>query len=395
MDPELFKQLDETIKSAVDSVMEQHLKAAVGPMVASETKAIVEKMRLEKALYGKDVSGLSDDQKVVFAKTVKAVAFGKTKSDEAIISEQDERGGYLISTEVANAILRIAYSVGLVISQATPWPMGTDEKDIPAYSGAALEGEFLGVDAAGSATGITFDQVRLVVKKWQLAFAIGNDVLADANVDLANWLLALGAEALANRVDKEALVGTGKPFVGVMNHPKVATYTLAATKTGFDKFDPIADAANVEAQIEESVLDGSCYVMHRTVWAKIRAAKDTAGNFILPFAGVMQSPAMAAFSGQIGGRKPVGELNGYPVFTCRHMPAFSASAVSTPFMIFGNLKAIAFGDKGEMTVDEYRSGSFGGKEIALADQRALVYRRRFATTVGLPGAFVIVKTAAS
>ncbi|MBP7804695.1 MAG: phage major capsid protein, partial [Candidatus Pacebacteria bacterium] len=96
-----------------------------------------------------------------------------------------------------------------------------------------------------------------------------------------------------------------------------------------------------------------------------------------------------------GGIRPAGEMAGFPVYTSRHMPGIAASAVSTKFIIFGNMKALAFGDKGEMTVSQHESGTFGGKEIALADQRALVLKKRVALTVALGAAFVVVKTAAS
>ena len=59
------------------------------------------------------------------------------------------------------------------------------------------------------------------------------------------------------------------------------------------------------------------------------------------------------------------------------------------------MKATAFGDKGEMEVAQFESGSFGGKEVALADQRGIVYRHRHAFTIVLPQAFVVVKTSAS
>ena len=63
---------------------------------------------------------------------------------------------------------------------------------------------------------------------------------------------------------------------------------------------------------------------------------------------------------------PDGEILGYPVHTSLHCPANSATAVSTKFIIFGNLSAIAFGDKGGFAVEDFRSGNFGGKEIANA-----------------------------
>jgi hypothetical protein len=74
--------------------------------------------------------------------------------------------------------------------------------------------------------------------------------------------------------------------------------------------------------------------------------------------------------------KPAGTILGYPVYTNRWMPAVGASSVngfsdaaSNLCVIFGNMRSMAFGDKGKMEVDQFTSGSFGGKEIALADAR--------------------------
>jgi hypothetical protein len=63
--------------------------------------------------------------------------------------------------------------------------------------------------------------------------------------------------------------------------------------------------------------------------------------------------------------------------------------------VFGNMSAFAFGDRGEMRVGQFESGSFGGKEIALADQRGIVYKHRHALSLVLPRAMVVIKTAAS
>ena len=394
MDEKQLEAIKSQLQTVVDDVMEKRLGDAISPLVAKETRAIVEKLQLERSLFGHDRTGMNEDQKSAFVEVVKAAAGIKTKANEALIGEQDSRGGYLVSKEVENAILRIAASVGLIMSQAQKWPMGTDEKGIPNYTGAFLEGEFLGFDAAGGITGVNFGQANLIVKKWQLAFVVGNDLLADADVQLADWLLALGGEALANMVDKQGFVGTGTPFIGVLNHADVTVYTLPTGHDTFAEFDVVVDAADTIANLEESVLEGSAWYMNRTVWAKLRTQKDSAGNFILPQAGAASAQVLTN-NPTGGGIRPAGELAGFPVYTTRHLPGIAASAVSTKFIIFGNMKALAFGDKGEMTVSQHESGTFGGKEIALADQRALVLKKRVALTVALGAAFVVVKTAAS
>lgn len=393
------KNIKEAIEKGFDSVMESKLAPLVGAMAAAETKRVVEELRKERALFGTDKTGLTDKQKADFSDAARAIAFNKnvnTKANEALIEEQDGRGGFLVSRDVANAIMRIAASVGVIMSQAQKWTLNTDELGIPNYTGAFLEGEYLGVDAAGSTTGITFGQALLIAKKWQLAFVVGNDLIADASVNLADWLLAIGGEALANKIDKMGTIGTA-PFVGIMSDTDVPTYTLPTGETTYAKFDPLVDASNVAGQLEESVLDGAAWYMHRTVWAAIRAKVTAGGIPLLPFGGVA-SPATLQNNPTGGGVKPVGEMLGYPVYTIRHLPATSVgSQTSTAFMIFGNMKAFAFGDRGEMRIAQYESGVFGSdnKEIALKDQRALVYKHRHALVNTLPKAFVTVTTSAS
>ncbi len=396
MDPKVLEQFQSTIAKTFDEIMEQKLKTVVGDLVAAETKKVVETLRMERMVFGQDRTGLSDEQKTEFTAQVKAIARGgfRPKGTEALIGEQDNRVGFLVPTEVANAVVRIAASVGVVMSQAQKWGMTSDELDIPAYTGAFLEGEYLGVDVAGAVTGLTFIQARLIIKKWQLAFVVGNDLLADTPVQLADWLLALGGESLANMVDKQAFKGTGNPFVGILENADVNVHTMPTGKETFAEFD-LDEASDVIGTVEESTLDGAAFYLEKSVWAKMRVKKDTAGNYVLPQLGSPTTVLLDNYKGLIGGARPVGEIIGYPVFSVRHLPANSATAVSTKFGVFGNLKALAYGDKGELRVAQFASGSFGGKEVALADQTGLVYKHRHALVLTLPKALVAIKTAAS
>jgi len=401
------QQLEETFKSTMDAMLGEKLTKLVGAQVAETVKSVVEKMRIDAVVSGKDVSGLTEKAKKDFAEVAIAMARKMTvdtKANEALIEQQDNRGGYLVSVEVADAILRIAASVGTVISQAQRWTMKTDELGIPNYTGSYLTGAYLGVDTAGTVTGLTFGQALLVAKRWQLAFAIGNDLLADASVNLANWLLAIAGESLANMIDQQGLVGTGAPFMGILNNSAVPTYALGTGKTKFsntnattpDGFEVLVDGSAMIAQLEESILDGAAFYCHRTVWAAWRVQKDTAGNYILPYAAWAPETLTQIKAG--GPIKPAGYILGYPVYTNRWMPTLptgNVATISTQFAIFGNMEAMAFGDKGEMRVEQFMSGAFGGKEIALADQQAIVYKHRHALVLALPKAFVNAVTPAA
>ena len=412
MKPEDFQKV---LDKGFNDLFESKIMPLIGKESASAAKSAVESMKAERYIYGRDISGLSEKTKKDFVAVAQAaVGFDgvSLKANEALIEEQDNRGGYLVSRDVADAIMRIAASVGTIMNQCQKWPMKTDELGVPNYTGAFLTGAYLGVDVPGVVTGLTFGQAVLIAKKWQLAFVVGNDLLADASVQLADWLLALAGEALANMIDQQGFIGTGAPFVGVLNFPTAAVGSYPANTTGqyfagnsstsgkttFASWDVLVDSSNLIGQQEESVLDGSAFYMHRTVWASLRVQKDTAGNFILPLAGI---PSIAGLASPLevnplgGPIRPAGQILGFPVYTNRWMPALSATAVNTPFIIFGNFKAAGFGDKGEMRVEQYNSGAFGGKEIALADQRGIVYKHRHAFSIVLPGAFQVGYTSAS
>ena len=390
------EEILEGIKSSVDEAVQANLKTVVGTEVSESVKKTVEAIRLEGKLFGYDRTGLNADQKKGLVHAMKAVAFGSHKANEAIIGEIDSRGGYLMPVEVADAIVRISRSVGLVAAKASQWTMTSNQMSIPAYTGSVLTGEFLGIDAAGSVTALTFKEATLIARKWQLAFAVGNDLLEASPVELADWLLALAGEARANMLDKQALAGTGAPFVGALYHPDATTFTLAAGKNTFAEYDVIDDSSEAIGNLEESLLGDAGFVFSRTVWASLRVQKDDNNQYLLGVGGMSQSSQLVVNDPKSeAGPQPVGSILGYPVYTNRNLPALSASAASTNFGLFLNFKCLGFGTLRDMRLEQFASGSFGGKEIALADQKAMVFKEQVAVTVTLPEGIVQIKTNAA
>lgn len=385
------KTLMDEIKSHIDDVVENKLKPVVGAEAAASARKIVEEMRLERAQFGYDRTGMTTEQKKNFAQVAKAIAFGSTKANEALVSEIDSRGGYLLPTEVASAIERIARSVGLAMSQVMKWTMNSDKLDIPAYTGAALTGAYLGVNTAGTPTALSFKSASLIAQKWQLAFVVGNDLLEDSPVSLTDWLLSLAGESLANMVDKQVFTGAGDPFTGILNSGDVTTRELPSGENTFAEYRVIEDSALAIGDVEESTLDGAGFYMSRTVWSSLRTQKDDTGNYLLG-AGAGMNPILTNDPASPAGPRAVGTILGYPVYTCRHMPALTASAASTKFIVFGNLKNAAYGSRGDMRLEQFNSGSFGGNEIALTDQKGLVFKNRHAVAITLPEAFVAIYT---
>lgn len=419
-------KLKEALTSGLSDVLQEKLEPVIGRIAAAKVRETVSQLQAQRSVYGYDITGLTAKQKTDFAKGANYIANNRkdllmsditTKANEALIIDQDNRGGYLVTQEVADAILRIAASVGTVISQASHWTMSKDELAIPNYTGAFLTGSFVGLDQAGTIQGLAFGQAVLAVKKWQLAFAVGNDLLQDENVNLAEWLLSIAGESLANMVDQQGFAGSTNltlnsvtvagPFLGILGLPTTTTLAESGTssylyylgnsstsgKTAFSNYDVITDSNNAVASLEESLLADSAFYFHRTVWAQIRSQKDTAGNYVLPYAAWAPGTLEQIVGG--GPVRPAGYMAERPVYTNRWLQPLSATAVSTVAGIFGNMKAMAYGDRGEMAVEVFTSGAFGGKEIALADQRGIVYRKRFAVVPVLPRAFTQISTSAS
>jgi HK97 family phage major capsid protein len=403
----LLASVSETVSKSFNDFMETTLVKTIEEVSLKNARAVVEQFAFDRAVRGNDRTGLSEEKKKDFAAQVIAAFKGHeskavrvTKANEALIEEQDNRGGYLVETEVASAIMRIAASVGTIMKQCQKWPMKTDELGIPNYTGSFLTGSYVGVDLPGTVTGLTFGQAVLIARKWQLAFTVGNDLLNEASVSLGDWLLAMAGEALANMTDQQGFIGgtvttAPGPFVGILNTPNVQKYTLASGNTTYKSFGVISDASAMIGLLEESVLDGAAFYMHRTVWASLRVQADTQGLPLLLFGG-LSSPATLDVDATGGPIKPAGSILGFPVYTNRWLPQLSVvSQANTPFLIFGNMKAVAFGDKGDIRVGNFQSGTFGGKEIALSDQSGIVYKHRHALVVVLPQAFVVAYTAAS
>jgi HK97 family phage major capsid protein len=391
-------------------------------------RQVVEAMLVERAVKGTDITGLTGEQKKDFSAQVIAAFRDKrgdafrvlesrkggmidgvmTKANEALIEEQDNRGGYLVQPEVAAAILRIAASVGTVMRQAQNWPMKTDELGIPNYTGSFLTGQYVGVDLPSTVQGLTFGQAVLIARKWQLPFVVGNDLLADASVQLGEWLLAMAGEALANMIDQQGFMGgTGQtlnsitvagPFQGIMQVTGTNTYTLATGGTSYNKFDPVVDASNVVAQMEESILDGCAWYMHRTTWAAIAQKEASTSGIPFLFFGAFAANQSGLEKEPTGGPiRPAGHMMGFPVYTNRWFPSYTVggTSASTNFMVFGNMKAMAFGDKGDMRIGNFQSGVWAGKELGLSDQTGIIYKHRHALVVVLPKAFCVVSTSAS
>jgi HK97 family phage major capsid protein len=323
-----------------------------------------------KALYNKDNQVLSTFRKSMTEGTGSA-------------------GGFVVPEEFTAEVYRIVEDFGLVAKMATRITMGSDTMNIPTVS-SSVSISYPGEASAGTESQPVLAQVQLLAKTCIGLTAMSNELLADANVSVVDLLANLFAEAIAGEVDSQALVGTGSPFTGVLGNASVNIVTMASGQSTFSSVT-LADLRDLIAQIKPWALQGAGYIMHRSVWSiiqKLRTGGTNSGDFF----GASTNPVIVGAT-QGFPSATAGFLWGYPVYLSDKMP--TSTAVSTKFVIFGNLKHVFYGVRQELAVDTFNSGTVGS--INLIDQNMSGVRviARHALAVGLPTAFACLKTSAS
>lgn len=380
MEEELKKELFDH----VDASIKENIAELAGPAMAEKLAEMVSAARAQDMAAGRE--SLSAEAKTLLVEDIKRIASGEKA---AYLTVNDQTGGYLVPQEVHNEILRIAAVTGIVARDARRF--GISDVEIPIYTGAAMQGSYVGEDSAGSEDQKDLGVAKLKSHQWMNIVRLSNKLIAKANVNIAEWLMAIVAEGLAYRLDREGFAGgtfAGSPFVGVMGSTDVTVQTMATGKTGFEDFD-VEEASDAIGALPESILAGAAFYFNRTVWAKIRVKK-SGDNY------VFGQSNLASLKKDGNGLSPVGEILGFPVYTTDVLPAYSASAISTKFGVFANLnQLLGIGEDGPMSVLRSENAVVNGVSTFERNQTAMRFTHDHSLTILLPDAGIAIKTAAS
>lgn len=376
---DLFDHVDASIKESIEEL--------AGPALTSKVEEMVASARAADRAAGRQ--SLSDDAKNLLVEDIKRIAGGEKA---AYLTVNDQTGGYLVPTEIHNEIMRIAATTGIVARDARRF--GISDIEIPIYTGAVMQGSYVGEDQAGVESQNDLGVAKLKSAQWMNIVRLSNKLIAKANVNVAEWLMAIVAEGLAYRLDREGFVGgtyAGSPFVGILGSGAIATQTLGSGLTGFDKLT-VDEASIAIGSLPTAALGNAAFYFHRTVWARIRSQRVGGANTEYVF---KQDNAALASLRRENGLQPVGEILGYPVFTTDVLPAFSESGTSKKFGVFGNLNlALAMGEDGPMSVLRSENAVVNGVSTFERNQTAMRFTHDHAVVIQLPDAAVVFRTAA-
>jgi HK97 family phage major capsid protein len=124
-------------------------------------------------------------------------------------------GGFVVPTDLANAILDIRDKVGAVRRRARIVPMASDTTSVPRRPGGT-GAYFIGENSASTETGASADKIDLTAKKIGSLVKISSEIEDDAAVDIVDFVANEVAWAFAAMEDDCAFNGTGTSAYGRM-----------------------------------------------------------------------------------------------------------------------------------------------------------------------------------
>lgn len=382
--------------------MDEVSAKAAGEAVAAKLKELGLDKPATKFLstYKGSIVGKTEDEiakmavKEKMASFIKAVyhkdgqALGQFK---AMTEGTGSAGGFVVPEEFAAEVFRIVEDFGLIPKLARKFPMNSDTLNVPRLS-SSVSVYWPGEATAGTPAQPTFEQVVLQAKTLIGLTPMSNELLADANVSVIDLLTQLFAEAIAGELDNQGLNGVGTPFTGILSDAGVTVYTPATGNSTFALCSTPDNARTLLSKIKPWALQGAAFVMHRTVWALFQTSKaSTSGNYFLS----TFNPVMSGNT--VGGQgfplAMAGTMWGYPVYLSDKMP--TTTAVSTKYVIFGNLGNIFMGNRQDLAVSISQDATVGSFNLFAANMSAVRVVTRVALAVGLPAAFAALATSAS
>ena len=219
-----------------------------------------------------------------------------------------------------------------------------------------------------------FRQLVLTINKLAALPKMTNELLADANVEVINYLAMLISEAFAKEEDNQGFNGTGSPFVGVLSATGVPT-SPHASGTGIICLS-YADLVQATGNLYTNALANAKFYFHRSVVAHLRSRIATTGQPIL-------TPSQS-------------DIGGFPFEITEILPSTAHASAQTDafaYAVFGDLRrGLAMGERGSMTMKLLEEGTVGGDNLGEKDMVALRVIERVALGVLLPSAFTRMVT---
>jgi HK97 family phage major capsid protein len=286
-------------------------------------------------------------------------------------------GGFLVPDILETNLIRLVEQYGIARQECRVMPMGVGGTfSVPRRAGG-YTAYFVGENAAGTESDLSFDQIQLEAKKMMVLSRWSSELPEDAAVQLGDLITQEIAYAFANKEDDCLWNGDGTStyggIVGAAN--ALAAGSIIDTASNIDTFAEITIATFEDAigQLPKYAGISPKWFVHQSCWANVmqRLAMAAGGNTVQNFEGGVGMSFL-----------------GYPVVISQVLQSGAPSddISGNIFAYFGDLNmASTLGDKRGVTVATDSSVYFTSDAIALKATERFdinVHERGTATAAG-------------
>lgn len=314
---------------------------------------------LREVSYPSDLKSLSKEEKIM--NFFKALVYHRADPQSAqvlraLVEGTDAEGGYLVPEELRAEVFRIMPDMAVMRRIARVLPMSSDTlllNSLSAVPTAYWTAEY----ASKSTTSAEFGQVTLNANDLVCLLPVTDQLIADANINIVQFIIELFAEAIAREEDKAFFTGSGTGQPRGINQETLTSINAGGT---IDFDDVIALIDSVPQTVGQS--PRSAFVGNRYVKRLLRTVKDTTGSYIW----------------RDGGMANNGQTTRLPD-TVYGYPFWEQSDLVNNELYFGDWGFYAIGDRQALTVrttteggDAWRRNAMEIKAVERVDGRAIM-----------------------
>lgn len=313
MDSLVDKAGEETrAMSEEESARFEAVKAEVSGIDAT-IRADEERRAMDRAQYQEETTGKGDEEQ----RALDEEAFLKFVRGEERALDVANNGG-IIPTTIASRIIETVKELSPVYQMATVYNVGGDLV-FPVYDEASSSIKAVYSDDMAELTEGTgkFTTVKLQNFIVGCLAKVSKSLMNRTDFDLVSFVVRKVAQAIAEFLEKECLVGTDGKMTGVLSAAQGVTSAAANAITADELID-------LQDTVPDALQANACWIMHKDTRRAIRKLKDNDGNYLL------NKDMTTPFGYSLLGR---------PVYVSENCPKMAAGA-----------KAVVYGDMSGLSV---------------------------------------------
>jgi len=272
----------------------------------------------------------------------RAIVHGDYAEARALSEGTDSEGGFLVHEDFEDEIVRL-------VGQLTPLanrefmrviPMTRDVAQVPVENTRPTVERIAENTSGDTGTDPAFSNVSLAAQLFGRVLPMSEQLLADADVEVLEYLRDVYAEVLAEKRNELVLTGSGTNEPEGVRNASGLTSTAADLTDGGTIHDTVVDQYN---QLPPRAVQDAIWLASQQTWKVLAQTKDADNNPVV----------------QRLGDGPFDEMLGRPLFVTEALPENLGTGTDESVLILGNFRrGYVFGDRRQMQFAENRGGKF-------------------------------------